>query len=224
VIFQGEFDALRNAKKKETTTPQPRCVQMFSVATFDMCNKHQAQTSSTVMQAESSDQNDLHDDGDDHQYDPPEQQLQLQAIDSSASAESIRVPLAIFLRLQAQRAELLTAARGVAPMLTSMRAQLCQWMQANAVHILDYPRPLYGQVRCVERKVQRRASVDDVLALVALDYGEAARERLEQKLKALVEQSVETRRDVRITFKRGAEFARERHQAVIEGFVPRARD
>jgi hypothetical protein len=176
------------------------------------------------MQAESNDQNDLHDQDDDarddRQDNPPAQQLQLQAFDSSASAESMRVRLAIFLRLQAQRAELLTAARGIAPMLSSMRTELHQWMHANAVDVLTYTWPLHGEVRCVERKVKRRANVEDVLALVAHEYGEAARERLQQQLKTLAEQSVETKRDVRITFKRGAEFARERHQAVIEEFVP----
>jgi hypothetical protein len=167
------------------------------------------------MQAEQDDDND-------NRNDTVDQQLQLQPVASnqSSSAESMRVRLAIFLRLQAQRAELLTAARGIVPMLSSLRTELHQWMHANAVDVLTYTWPLHGEVRCVERKVKRRANVDDVLALVALEYGEAARERLQQQLKALAEQSVETKRDVRITFKRGAEFARERHQAVIEEFVP----
>lgn len=172
------------------------------------------------MQTELLNDNTGDDDGRDQQPLSEQQLLPQSQSNNNNNAESMRVRLAIFLRLQAQRAELLTAARGIVPMLSSMRTELHQWMHANAVDVLTYTWPLHGEVRCVERKVKRRANVEDVLALVAHEYGEAARERLQQQLKALAEQSVETKRDVRITFKRGAEFARERHTAVIEEFVP----
>jgi hypothetical protein len=148
-----------------------------------------------------------------------QQQLQLQP-SRRTDYEDIRVPFALFLRLQAQRAELLAAARHVTPQVTRLRAQICDWMRSSRIAVLDYSAPLHGEVRRVERKVTKRATVEDVFALIAHEFGDAVCTDLHEKLQARLAQRVEVRHDLRVKYKRGAEFARERHQAVLDEFVP----
>lgn len=138
------------------------------------------------------------------------------AVDLSA----MRQRLGMFLQMHAQRAELQAAARGIAPAIKKMRGEIGALMRAHSLDVLDYTVPFHAEVRAVVRRVTKRATLDDALALVEHRHGAAARQQIVADLKALANASVETRHDVRVCFKRGEQFAQQRHQAVVDQFVP----